>query len=255
MSKEENITIEEARALVSDAALWPRVRGFLWDFAPQVHISWLGSSVVQWFGGLDEPQSPNHPTTIPPNYTTMLDSPRVRRFILDSLGVEPCFHAFPKDDWSRLLLLDGSTLEEIAKWLGALACADELRRVTDGKAVRELKAALAGVYPEVFGYTMYFGKDIDEFGGLVVKWLGGEGADVKLNADFVVGVGYSLLHAMVAHLPEPLRLRLRLKLPNRPTTKPPNHQTTKPSSRQTTKLPNLQLLLKLRFPEAYRLCC
>jgi hypothetical protein len=90
-------------------------------------------------------------------------------------------------------------------------------------------------------------KDVKELGGLVVGWLGGEGADMKLNADFVVGVGYSLLHAAVAHLPDPLRQRLRLKLPKNITTKLPNHEATK--------LPNLQLLLKLRFPEAYSLCC
>ena len=41
MSNEANITIDEARALVADAALWPRIRDFLWDFAPQVHKSWL----------------------------------------------------------------------------------------------------------------------------------------------------------------------------------------------------------------------
>ena len=36
-----DVTVEEARNLVADQALWPRVRDFLWDFAPQVHPSWL----------------------------------------------------------------------------------------------------------------------------------------------------------------------------------------------------------------------
>ena len=220
--------MDEARALVADQALWPRVRDFLWDFASQVHESWLGGLVA-------------------PNYQTLLASPRVKRHVLSSLRITPCFHTFPKGDWSRLLLLDGATLEEIAKWLGAVACAGDLRCVTDGATVRELKAALPGIYPDVFGYTMYFGKDIEELGSSVVRWLGGSGADVKLDADFVVGVGCSLLNAAVAHLPEPLRRRLQLKLPNYQTTKPPNYQTTK--------LPNMQLLLKLRFPEAYKLCC
>ena len=218
--------IEEARELVSNRLLWPLVRDFLWDFAPSIHESWIGGLEAWKFGSF--------PT-------------RVKRYILESLNVEPCFHLFPKEDGSRLRLLDGATLESIVKWLGALACTEVLRRVTNGATVRELKAALPGIYPEVFGYTMYFGKDLEELGGWVVRWLGGEGADVKPNADFVVGVGCSLLHATVAHLSEPLRLRLRLKLPNYQTTKLPNYQTTK--------LPNLQLLLKLRFPEAYKLCC
>ena len=226
MEKAEAITLDEARELVGDAALWPRMRDFLWDFAPQVHESWMESLKVEG---------------------STIQSPRVKAYILESLGVEPFFHDFPKDDWSRLALLDGATLLEIAKWLGALACAGELRRVTNGATVRELRTALRGVYPEVFGFTAYFVKDVKELGGLVVGWLGGEGADMKLNADFVVGVGYSLLHAAVAHLPDPLRQRLRLKLPKNITTKLPNHEATK--------LPNLQLLLKLRFPEAYSLCC
>ena len=242
MEKAEAITLDEARELVGDAALWPRMRDFLWDFAPSIHVSWLeekfGSLEVWKFGG--EEKHPSNPLTIQ-------SSPRVKRFILEALGVEPFFHDFPKDDWSRLALLDGATLLEIAKWLGALACAGELRRVTNGATVRELKTALRGVYPEVFGFTAYFVKDVKELGGLVVGWLGGEGADMKLNADFVFGVGYSLLHAAVAHLPDPLRQRLRLKLPKNITTKLPNHEATK--------LPNLQLLLKLRFPEAYSLCC
>ena len=246
MEKTEAITLDEARELVGDAALWPRMRDFLWDFAPQVHESWLGGLSVRWLGSEGSAQSQDNAAAQLPNYMTA-SSPRVKRFILESLGVEPFFHDFPKDDWSRLALLDGATLLEIAKWLGALACAGELRRVTNGATVRELKTALRGVYPEVFGFTAYFVKDVKELGGLVVGWLGGEGADMKLNADFVFGVGYSLLHAAVAHLPDPLRQRLRLKLPKNITTKLPNHEATK--------LPNLQLLLKLRFPEAYSLCC
>ena len=236
-----DVTMEEARALVADKELWPHVRDFLCDFAPQIHESWLGSSVVRWFGSSEEPQPPNHQTTQPHNYHMLLASPRVKRFILDSLGVEPCFHTFPKDDKSRLLLLDGETLLSIVKWLGAIVCADELRHITDGTTVRALKAALPGIYPEVFGYTAYFKKDIEASGEL----LGGERS--KLNADFVVGVGHSLLCASVAHLPEPLLHRFRLKLPKQLTETNPNHPTTP--------IPNLQLLLKLRFPEAYKLCC
>jgi len=220
-----DVTMEEARALVADKALWPRVRDFLCDFTPQIHESWLE----------EQPDSPSANLT---NYKTA-PSPRIKRYILDTLGVERCFHTFPKDDKSRLLLLDGETLLLIVKWLGAIACADELRRVTDGTTVRSLKAALPGIYPAVFSYTAYFKGS---------KAPGDSKADrVKVDGDSVINVGYSLLYASVAHLPEPLLHRFRLKLPKSLATDPPNHPTTQ--------MPNLQLLLKLRFPEAYKLCC
>ena len=136
------IDIDSARALVSDAALWPRVRDFLWNFAPQVHPSWLE----------------NHPTIKLSNHQTILNSPRISRWLLAQLHVEPCFHPFPSDDLSRLLLLDSSTLVSIAHWLGALASADALRRVTRGTDVAALKTALPGVYPAVFSYAPYFAK-------------------------------------------------------------------------------------------------
>ena len=49
--KNEAITIDEARELAADPALWPRVRDFLWDFVPQVHPSW-------WEGLAGECQKP-----------------------------------------------------------------------------------------------------------------------------------------------------------------------------------------------------
>ena len=139
MAKEKDISIDDARALVADEALWPRMRDFLWDFTPQIHASWLE--------GLRIPDGTAH-------------SQRIKTYVLSSLGVAPVFHSFPKGDWSRLLLLDGATLESTAKWLGALACAESLRRVTSGEVVRGLKSKFRGIYPEVFGYTAYF-KDLD----------------------------------------------------------------------------------------------
>ena len=205
----ELIDMESARALVADQTLWPRVRNFLWDFAPQVHPSWLDRQVG-------------------------LSNPRVKAWVLKELGVEPCFHTFPKDDWSRLLLLDGATLESIAKWLGALACADSLRRVTDGKVVRELKAALPGVYPEVFGYTAYF-KDM--------------AAQDAQDAARVVAVGIECLFDFLARLDVPLTQRFRLKFPKNlcDLCGKENHETVKPVA--------MARLLKLKFPEAYSLCC
>lgn len=214
-------TIEEARALVADAALWPRARDFLWDFAPQIHPSWLEGLGL---GGVP-----------------CLSSPRVKKFILSSLGVESVFHAFPKEDWSRLLLLDGATLLEIAKWLGALACAGSLRRVTDGKTVRALKAALPGVYPEVFGFSVYFRR---------LEGLFGEAS--PRDAEGVVSAGMSILDSLLAPLPGPLVSRLRLKLPGN------LHDSVAPREAKADPAvagPALAKLLKLKFPEAHKLCC
>ena len=49
------IDIGAARALVADTVLWPRVRDFLWDFAPQVHPNWLEGLKI--LGSLDNLES------------------------------------------------------------------------------------------------------------------------------------------------------------------------------------------------------
>ena len=247
-----DVTIDNARELVADASLWPLVRDFLWDFAPQIHPTWIEGLNGEGQGSNADDSNQEQSTTeeLPENETpkrqtfpalvqNLQDSPRVKRFILDSLGVEPCFHAFPKDDWSRLLLLDGATLASIAKWLGALACADALRKVTDGAVVRGLKAGLPGVYPEVFGFAAYFKSKVES---LKVE---------SLNPDLVVSAGWKILSSSLSLLPECLLRRLVLKLPKGFGQPDPRLSTF--DFRLSTA--NLQLLLKLRFPEAYNLCC
>ena len=237
------IDIAAARTLVADAALWPRVRDFLWDFAPQVHESWLGSSVVRWLGGSADIQPSNHRTTEPPNH-------RTNKYILSTLGIEPCFHAFPKDDWSRLILLDGQTLELIVKWLGALACAEDLRRVTDGKVVRELKAALPGIYPEVFGYTAYFARTDSLRGDEEAQREEGLDAGSRPSiAENVVSAGLSIADSLLADVPSPLLSRFRFKLPKSFCA------SAAPRLKKETCGTVVAKLLKLKFPEAYRLCC
>jgi hypothetical protein len=221
------IDIDAARALVSDAALWPRVRDFLWNFAPQIHPSWL--------------------KTIPSlsSIPSIPSSPRVSRWLLSELKVAPCFHPFPASDLSRLLLLDSDTLVSIVHWLGALATSDALRRVTRGPDVAALKAALPDAYPAVFSFAPYFAKS-----GLLTA------SDDPAPAA-VLTTGYSLLFAALSHLPPPLLRRLTLKLPAdaplpplRDSASPREQSTIKPSNHQTIKL-----LLKLHFPEAFALCC
>ena len=256
-----NITLDEARELVSNRLLWPRVSEFLWDFAPQVHESWLGGSVVKWLGSEGSTQLPhNHLTAQPLNRLTM-SSPRVKRYILESLGVEPCFHTFPKEDGSRILLLDGATLESAAKWLGALACAESLRRVTSGEVVRELKSKLRGIYPEVFSYTAYFS-------GLDSSHRDTEAQSLE---DEIVSTGCNMLFSAIAGLPASLVSRLKLKLPKslcelcvspllgHPLCGQPSAGGYAPlrlkERSSQTNLSAVLKLFKLKFPEAYKLCC
>ena len=173
-----------------------------------------------------------------------LDSPRVKRYILESLGVEPCFHAFPKEDGSRLLLLDAATLESLVRWLGALACAEELRKITDGATVKTLKAALPGVYPDVFGYTAYFSKN--DFKRRDAETLG---------IEEIQACGSGILLSAVTNLPAALYLRFKMKLP-RQLCGLCDSATLRLKDRPTpTALSAILKLLKLKFPEAYSLCC
>lgn len=218
------ISIEAARTLVADAALWPRVRDFLWDFALQVHSSWMDD--VNGISGLPG----------------ISGSSRTKAYVLSSLGVEPCFHDFPKDDWSRLALLDGETLLGIAKWLGALVCTESMRRVTDGATVRALKAALPGVYPEVFSYTAYFQRF--DLAAKNVK-------DAK-QPDEVLSMGFELLSSLLDACPASLVKRFKLKFPKKlcDFCVPSGEKKEQFSAGDAVKK-----LLKLKFPEAYSLCC
>ena len=237
MSNEANISIDDARALVADETLWPRMRNFLWDFTPQIHASWLE--------GLRIPDGTAH-------------SQRIKTYVLSSLGVAPVFHSFPKGDWSRLLLLDGATLESTAKWLGALACAESLRRVTSGEVVRGLKSALRGVYPEVFGYTAYFERDLSDLRDVKD---GEAGVDFKRRdakaqsaqsgklSESVVKTGYAVLLSALTSLPSSLVSRLKFKLSKNLC------DSASLRLKQETCGRVLAKLLKLKFPEAYKLCC
>ncbi len=234
---DKTISIDEARELVADQMLWPRVRDFLWDFVPSIHPSWLEGLTVGRLAGFDLSHLEEA--------VHLSRSPTVRRHLLGTLGVEPCFHSFPKEDGSRLLLLDGDALLSISKWLGALACAEQLRRVTSGATVRSLRAALPGVYPEVFGFAAYFG-----------KWRIGNG-EWKIEGDAGAGIchlGRQILFSALSSLPGPLLRRLELKLPkdlsDNSATRPFDDSATQRFDGKT-----ILLLLKLKFPEAYSLCC
>lgn len=210
--------IESARALVANAALWPHVRAFLWDFAPLIHPSHLSQVKAV---GTDA-------------------APRLKKYILSAHDVEPCFHGFPADDGSRLLLLGAETFDALAKWLGALARVPALRRVTRREEVAALKEALGDAYPAVFGYEAYFRSF-----PAAADAPGTAPAPEEILSD-----GYAQLASLLAPLPPPLLLRLRLRLPDGAPW--PEDGSALPSP--PLSLSKVLLLLKLRFPEAYALC-
>ncbi len=235
------ISIDAARALVADAALWPHVRDFLWNFASQVHESWIADIKV----------SEKVDTSF---VSHVASSSRVKAWMLEKLGVEPCFHDFPKNDWSRLALLEGATLLEMTKWLGALVCAEHLRMVTDGVSVRGLKGALPGVYPDVFTFTAYFS-------GLRNMKVASRGDDdTHRLADCVMAAGSEILLSLVSAAPAHVVARMKLKFPKgSPFTSlasgnPSTWRGAKDSRRDGLDS-DFARLLKLKFPEAYSLCC
>ena len=83
------IDIGAARALVADQALWPRVRDFLWDFAPSIHSSWIEEFESLKVGKFE---GTNSRTLNPSDSQTfkLSNSHTFKRFILSALGIEPC---------------------------------------------------------------------------------------------------------------------------------------------------------------------
>ncbi len=71
---------------------------------------------------------------------------------------KPFFHSFPKEDGSRLALIDESTRKEIAAWLEVVANWKALKDIVDGAKVRELKARLGNAFPAAIKYAPYFAK-------------------------------------------------------------------------------------------------
>ena len=126
---------------------------------------------------------------------------------------KPFFHDFPKDDGSRLGLLDAETRQAVARWLEVIARADELKSVMDGERVRVLKDEYEGAYPEALKYVPYF-----------AKWKLPAAEGVRLLATAMKAAPAALLDAA-------------------------------PLEEADVPLAAVWKLLKLKFPEAYGLCC
>lgn len=195
--------LTEARALVADP-LWPRIRDFLWDFAPFIEPSRLPVPVG--------------------------DNGRVRRWALELCGVEPVFHPFPADDGSRLLLLDAKVYRSVARWIEGVARADAWRRVISGAERASLRTVYPDVYPDVLRYDVYFRRWRDRL-------------TPETN-------GFSVLAGILRDLPPALLARQRLRF------EPSLEDSFSPAegwSAADLELPHF--ILKLKFPEAYALCC
>ena len=218
------ISMEQARELVADSALWPRVRSFLWDFAPQVHPSWLSDDLKTALARFP-------------------DSQRVKGAALSSLGVAPAFHDFPVEDRSRICLLDSATLVSIVHWLGAIKFLPVLRRTADGATVRALKAAIPDAYPAVMSFAAYFRVAAEDASAP-------SGTPDNL-ASLIVPAGRTCLAALLSDVPPPVLQRLRLKLPKELDATEENAADEVPAFNPA----NFKTLLKLKFPEACELCC
>ncbi len=196
------ISLADARPLVA-SPLWPRIRAFLWNFASLCDPARL-TAAAGGSGGAA------------PRSLDLLDAPRVAAGALRALGVEPVFHPFPATDASRLLLLSREDYDRLAQFLGVVALAPALRRVTAGADVRALKAALPGVYPEALAFAAYFHKHAPLFTQVAPTDESGDSSLVTRHSSLsaaVLAAGHRLLAAALSDLPPELLLRQRLRFP------------------------------------------
>ena len=225
VARRSSLGLEEARALVA-SPLWPRIRAFLWNFAslcdPQRLTTAFEAPSADGEGqaeGAGDPLVTRHSSLV--TAEGLLGSPRTARAAEQALGLVPFFHSFPAIDSSRLLLLSREDYDRLAQFLGVVALAPPLRRVTAGADVRALKAALPGVYPEALAFAAYFHR----FEALFKRF---EAADPPAdpaadNSAFsiqhsalpaaVLAAGHRLLAAALSDLPPELLLRQRLRFP------------------------------------------
>ncbi len=197
VTRHSSLSLEEARSLVA-SPLWPRIRDFLWDFASLCDPARLAAALAPAGGSGGLPRS-------------LAASPRAARAAEHALGVTPFFHSFPSTDSSRLLLLSREDYDRLAQFLGVVALAPALRRVTLGADVHALRAALPGVYPEALAFAPYFHR----FEALFASLPGGSGGNAPrpLQAEAVSAAGHSLLALALSSLPPSLILRQRLRFP------------------------------------------
>jgi len=283
-------SLEEAHPLVA-SPLWPRIRAFLWQFASLCDESRIRSKVLKFEGSQVPDSEPANLQTCELS-NALATTPRVAASALRDLGIAPFFHSFPSADASRLLLLSREDYARLAQFLGTIAFAPALRRVTAGAEVRALKAALPGVYPEALAFAAYFHKHeslfkkaASEESSKVRKFESSkvpapEPANLRTcEPANILAAGHSLLAAALSDLPPELLLRQRLRFPagspadsalaslagsqvhkfessKVPDSEPSNLRTFEPSNGEAAAaLAAARLALKLSNPTEYSTLC
>ncbi len=194
MSAASAIDLAQARSLIRNERLWPLVATFLWDF-PTL---------------LDPGRRADALAPLADSFPPEADPPRLRAYLMERLGLAPCFHDFPANDGSRLLLLPVQDYLLAATWIGALALEAPLRKVMDGAGVRALKTALPGVYPDLFRYAGYFHAWRDRLAAVAAD---APAASADKLAEHIPTLGLRILATILRDLPQPLLDRQRLRFP------------------------------------------
>ena len=284
-----SLSLADARTLVA-TPLWPRIRAFLWQFETLCDESRIRSKVLKFEGS-------QVPDSEPANLRTcelanaLAATPRVAASALRALGVSPFFHSFPSADASRLLLLSREDYDRLAQFLGVIARAPALRRVTAGAEVRALKAAIPD-YRETLSFAAYFHKHesffkqvASEEGSQVPKFESSkvpapEPANLRTcEPANILATGHSILATALSTLPPELLLRQRLRFPagspaesalaslagsqvhkfessKVPDSEPSNLRTFEPSNGEAAAaLAAAHLALKLSNPTEYSTLC
>ena len=226
--------LESARALVSNEALWPAVRTFLWDFTALAHPSRVAAAM----DAAGVPQNLDR--------SALLESPGMKKLVLSKLGAEEFFHPFGKEDFSRLVLAGADKFLEIAAWTGCLAMQERLSRITVGAEVRALKAAVPGAYPAFIAYKPYFRK-------FAAKGFSIPGLEDMPMERRPAELGGALLAAAMSGVPECVLKRFALEFPpdgfDPSSARKPDPQDCTEEVREA-----VALLLKLKFPEVHKSC-
>ena len=250
-----SLGLKESRTLVA-SPLWPRIRAFLWDFASLCDPARLAAALALPETGSPSPESaadravtgnpsPESEAARAVAGHTWPASPRLARAAEQALGLSPFFHPFPATDSSRLLLLSREDYDRLAQFLGTVAFAPALRRVTAGAEVRALKASLPGVYPEALAFAAYFHKHDSLFKKVAP-------GDAPANAEAIGAAGHSILAAALSDLPPELLLRQRLRFPaGSPADRALGAGGSSPAGEA---LAAARLALKLSNPQEYQQC-
>ena len=270
VARRSSLGLEEARPLVA-GPLWPRIRAFLWNFASLCDPARLTAAFeAPSSDGEEQAEEAGDPlVTRHSSLVTaegLLGSPRTARAAEQALGLVPFFHSFPATDASRLLLLSREDYDRLAQFLGVVALAPALRRVTAGAEVRALKAAVPD-YRETLAYAAYFHR----FEALFKRFEPAEqAADPAVENSSLVtrhsslpaavlAAGHRLLALALSDLPPELLLRQRLRFPagspaDQALGADDSSLVTRHSSLAGEALAAAKLALKLSNPQEYTTC-